>query len=156
MTTRRLVIVLALVLAAVAPAACAADESQPPLDTAASSPEDTVRAFYDWYTDYIGDRAAPRNPMVDRAYRDSPYLTDDFEARTDALLDGFMGGGFDPFVCAQDVPTSFDLDPAVTSNGAAAVTVHTEWTGHSFEVRLVDVDGGWLIDDVVCRSPEPQ
>lgn len=125
-------------------------------DTSAASalgPRETVQAYYDWYLDYIGDRATGefRNPLVTRAYRDSPYLAPEFSAKVDALIDSFQGtGGYDPFLMAQDVPSEINAGEALINGDAAIVPVTTSFAGHSLEVTLYRGSNGvWLITDIV-------
>ena len=137
--------------------ACAAPEA------AAMAPEEVVRGFYDWYLGYIGDPAAEemRNPLVDGAYRSSEYLTEDFVQRVDEIIASFDKGGYDPFLCAQDIPRSFTVDEAAVSGEESTVVVHQLWNpGTEYEsVRDVKValqmgDGAWKIADVTCGVPE--
>ncbi|MGI6207952.1 MAG: hypothetical protein ACOYEW_07025 [Anaerolineae bacterium] len=114
-------------------------------------PAETVEAFYAWYLDYIGDPATGefRNPLADRAYRDSAYLAPEFIAEVDALLDSFEGGGYDPFLMAQDVPTEIHVGEAMVAGDMATVPVTTSFPGHSLEVTLAKgTDGVWQITDI--------
>jgi len=137
--------------------ACAAPEA------AAMAPEEVVRGFYDWYLGYIGDPAAEemRNPLVDGAYRSSEYLTEGFVQRVDEIIASFDKGGYDPFLCAQDIPRSFTVDVAEVFGDEASVVVHQLWNpGTEYEsardvkVALRTVDGAWKIADVTCAMPE--
>jgi len=110
-------------------------------------PEDVVSDFYAWYLGSI-DLKAGRNPLVDRAYRSSGFLSEDFVARVDALLDSFQHGGYDPFLLAQDVPESVEVGEAVVSGDTAQVPMETSFEGHRFLVALKRIDGAWKIDDV--------
>ena len=116
------------------------------------APEVVVEDFYAWYLDYIGDRASGdfRNPLVDRAYHESELLDPAFVVSVDELLDSFDRGGYDPFLCAQDIPDSIFVGEATISGDEASVGVETSFAGHGFEVRLAQVDGEWLISDIVC------
>jgi hypothetical protein len=110
-------------------------------------PEQVVTGFYDWYLGAI-DLQAGRNPLVDRAYRSSQFLSEDFVARVDDLLDSFERGGYDPFLLAQDVPTEVEVGEAVVSGDIAQVLVETSFEGHAILVTLRRVNGVWKIDDV--------
>jgi len=141
----------------VAGIACAAP------DAAAMTPEEVVQGFYDWYLGYIGDPASEemRNPLVDGAYRSSEYLTEDFVQRVDELIASFDKGGYDPFLCAQDIPRSLTVDVAAVSGDEATVVVHQLWNpGTEYEsvrdvkVALRKVDEAWKIADVACGMPE--
>ena len=110
-------------------------------------PEDVVADFYAWYLGST-DLAAGRNPLAERAYQSSELLTEGFVVRVDELLDSFERGGYDPFLLAQDVPTSVDVGEAVVSGESAQVRVETSFEGHGLLVTLKRIDGGWKIDDV--------
>lgn len=142
-----LVTVSTLALAACGPAPEAAAE--------AAGPEAVVEEFYSWYLDYIGDRASGefRNPLVDKAYRDSELLTPAFVTSVDELLASFDRVGYDPFLCAKDIPESVSVSEVAVSGDEASAMVETSFAGHSFEVELEMVEGEWLISDVVCTPP---
>jgi hypothetical protein len=132
-----------------------------PPEPEAKTPEQVVAAFYDWYliyTEHVG------NPLVDKAYHDSPDLSPDLVAEVDALLASFEGGGYDPFLCAQDRPGTWRTGAVDYHNGQASVPFIQVWNPDSdFEmereltVYLVGDDSGWLIREIVCPlPPEPE
>jgi hypothetical protein len=110
-------------------------------------PEKVVTSFYEEYLGCI-DLAAGRNPLVDRAYRSSEFLSEGFVAEVDELLDSFERGACDPFLLAQDVPESVAVGEAVVAGETAQVPVETSFEGHGFLVTLKRIDGVWKIDDV--------
>jgi hypothetical protein len=67
------------------------------------------------------------------------------------LLASFEYAAYDPFLCAQDIPESISADEAMVSGGAASVTVHTSFAGHSFKVDLQQFGGQWKISDIICQ-----
>jgi hypothetical protein len=115
-------------------------------------PEEVVRGFYGEYLEAI-DLVAGRNPLVARAYRSSEFLSEEFVAEVDELLDSFEHSAYDPFLLAQDVPESIEVGGAVVSGETARVPVETSFDDHAFVVTLKRVDGAWLIDDV-DRTPD--
>ncbi len=115
--------------------------------SAAEPPDQVVEGYYRWYLDYARGTG---NPLVDRAYRDSDYLTARLVEKVDGILDALEGGGYDPFLCAQDIPESLTVEPVAGTETEASVLVRTSFEGHTFTVALVLVDGRWLIDDVHC------
>jgi hypothetical protein len=122
------------------------------------APAQVVEGFYSWYLAYIGDPASEtfRNPMVDRAYRGHELLTDRFVRQVDELLDSFEHGGYDPFLCAQDIPQELTAREIVLDGATVEVEVTTSFFGHHFRVDLVDQDGTWKIDDIRCTSASAQ
>lgn len=140
--------------------ACGAPESS------ARTPEEVVQGFYAWYLGYIGDPASGemRNPLSDGAYRSSEYLTEGFIQQVDELIASFDQGGFDPFLCAQDIPRSFSVEPAtiVPEGEEATVVVRELWnpgteyaSSQEITVTLRMLDGGWKIAHVECSAPQP-
>jgi hypothetical protein len=88
--------------------------------TCSDSAESTAKAFYTWYLGYIGGQNGDerRNPLVDGAYRTSPFLTKDYIAKVDETLISFDRGGFDPILMAQDVPQGFTVESGQDENEA--------------------------------------
>jgi hypothetical protein len=131
-----------------------AEVSEPP-QPVSQAPDAVVETFYTWYVDYIGDRASGgmRNPLADGAYRSSEYLTEAFVQEVDALIASFDRGGYDPFLCAQDIPQDITVGEVNVSGDEAQVKVETNFEGHSFNVLLQREGDQWNIADVVCASP---
>jgi len=111
-----------------------------------------VASFYDWYIGYAQNVG---NPMVDKSYRSSEYLTEEFAQKVDGIIAYFDKGGYDPFLCAQDIPESFTLEEAIIFGDEASVFVHTSFEGHKFTVDLQRVEGEWKIADIVCTTSPP-
>ncbi len=108
------------------------------------SPEEVVEAFYWWYTGYPGD------PASDGIYRSSPYVSAAFVQRADALIASGENGGYDPLLCAQDVPGQISVEETIASSEEASVLVRTSFEDHTFAVQLRPIEGRWVIGDVVC------
>ena len=108
----------------------------------ATNPEAVVQDFYNGYLQYNG------NPLVDKIYRSNERLSPDFVA----LLDDFTRGDmhFDPVLCAQDKPAGITTQQAQITNDRAMVGVTDSFPGHQFSVELVQIDGRWMIDQVIC------
>jgi hypothetical protein len=113
----------------------------------------TVEDFYAWYLSY------PGNVVADGAYRSSEYLTVPFVEQVDELVASFTQGGYDPFLCAQDVPGEVRLDEQVTRSGdEATILVREVWNpGTEYEmttdvvVELEMADGVWKISNIICQ-----
>ncbi len=140
-----IVIGLAVLVLAGSGAALAASRTQ-----AKMGPTQVTQAYYDWYLSYLGDRATGElhNPLVDGAYKDSPYLSPAFMAEVEQTVAGFDKGGFDPFLCAQDIPTSVTAGEAVIEGSEATVPVQTSFEGHTFTARLALMEGQWKITGI--------
>jgi hypothetical protein len=150
MKTKLFTLFVLLIGLAVVSTGCGSEAAQASTDV---PPEKVVESFYEWYLGYIGDRASDemRNPLVDGAYRSSEYLSEAFVQKVDDLLASFEHGGYDPFLCAQDIPESISADKAMVSGDAASVMVHTSFAGHSLQVDLQQFEGQWKISDIICR-----
>jgi hypothetical protein len=113
------------------------------------SPQEVVTKFYRWYIGY------PGNPLVDREYRESPYLAESFIQEVDGVLSGDFRA--DPILLAQDIPERFSVDKAEISGEQASVIVSLYWGGNPTpNERRVDlelVDREWRITDVSMFEP---
>ncbi|MFO7741724.1 MAG: DUF3828 domain-containing protein [Anaerolineae bacterium] len=113
------------------------------------SPQEVVTKFYRWYIGY------PGNPLVDREYRESPYLAESFVQEVDEALESQVMA--DPILLAQDIPERFSVDGAEISGDQASLTVSLYWGGNPTpskrRVDLEIVDGEWRITDVSMIEP---
>jgi hypothetical protein len=109
----------------------------------ATNPETVVQEFYNGYLHYNG------NPLVDKVYRSNKRLSPSFVASLDDFTQGEMH--FDPVLCAQDKPVGITTHSAQMSGDRAVVGVTDSFPGHRFSVELVQIDGEWKIDRVVCN-----
>lgn len=116
--------------------------------TCAFSPEGTAKAFYTWYLAYIGDPSSGefRNPMVDKAYQDSGFLSEEFIQE----LDKYTSDGIpaDPVLMAQDIPHDFSVDPWVEEGTAVVHLQFGTETVHHLKVSMIQELGIWKIDSI--------
>ncbi len=112
--------------------------------TVTTTPGEVVEGFYWWYIGY------PGNPMADGAYRSSGNLTEEFVQKMDEIIASLDRGGYDPFLCAQDIPGELTFEETLVSGDEASVVVHTSLEGHMFTVELQQVDGQWKMSAVIC------
>ena len=130
---------------------------QPAVPTADMDPVAVTQAFYDWYLAYIGDPSSGdfRNPLVDKAYHSNPLLTPEFITRVDEILASFEGGGYDPFLLAQDIPKDLFAQSAMIAGSEARVTVLRNWGAPVMDAifaHLRQMNGIWLIDDITTTE----
>ncbi len=125
-------------------------------EAAGLTPGRVVTRFYEWYLRCFGDPGSGKtdNPLVDGAYRTNRYLSQEFIHRVDETVGSFSQGGYDPFLCAQDVPESFTVDPPIVQGNEASVVVRTSFPENTFAVHLVRVDAHWRIADVSCGGSD--
>lgn len=116
--------------------------------TCAAAPDGVAKAFYTWYLGYIGDRASEnfRNPMVDKAYQDSGFLTADFIEELDELTAEGMPA--DPILMAQDIPQDFSVDPGVEEGTAVVHLRFGSETVTHLKLSMVNELGQWKIDQI--------
>ena len=118
-----------------------------PAQRTGGSAEETVDAFYAWYSAIEG------SPVGGGAYHDCEYLSADYIDKIDALVASFResGGGYDPFICAQDRPTEIKV---IGSDGTPELTRVTVEAWHSIYVDVTLTDQEWQIVDIHCSMPE--
>lgn len=141
-----------------APAELTEDAVDTPTEVAeAATPVEVTENFYSWYFDYIGEPGTEemRNPLADRAYRGSPYLTAAYVDKVDTILTSFDQGGYDPFLQAQDIPQSFTVEEDFTAESEACVIVHEQWPGSSPHDLTIDLvkEGVWKINNIRPGNP---
>jgi hypothetical protein len=114
---------------------------------------EVVQSFYDWYLSW------PGNATAEGAYRASEYLTASFVEKVDQIVASFEGGGYDPFLCAQDIPGDLIVGDEVARSGdVATIVVHQVWNpGTEYEtttqvvVEVEMMDEEWKISNIVCE-----
>lgn len=146
-------------------AACSAVPKAIPSPTppANQTPQEVVQSFYSNWIDqanrsFLDDGP---NPLAARSYRESPFVTIGLIQSIDQQLDAELStGGADPFLCAQDVPAQIDVISTVLFPPAAAgpvlppsarVLLKTSFSEHYLQVRLLQEEKVWKIDQVSCN-----
>lgn len=124
-----------------------------PEESTGISPEAVVEAFYTEWREAVSEAmtGGGESPLGSGAYHDSAYVSSDFAAEVDATVAGFEGGGYDPFLCAQDVPSELVVDGAIYTTSGARAAAHSSFANHAFVVELEPGgDDGWQITNVIC------
>ena len=116
--------------------------ARPATSTEGLTPEQVTQAFYDAYLQAARSR---NSPLSDGAYKALPGLDAEFAREIERGLTTFGQGGFDPFLCAQDIPGEVTLGQATTDGDEAVVPVSTSFRGHGFQVHLHRVNGGQAV-----------
>jgi hypothetical protein len=124
-----------------------------PLQAQQTTPVAAVEAFYNAY---LRDASASPEPARQEPAAYSDYLTADFVTRTEALLASFAeeGPGYDPFLCAQSVPSVFTTEIIRTVGGEATALLQLTFGDNpnplNLTLKLAQEDSGWKISDVIC------
>ncbi|MFW6068487.1 MAG: DUF3828 domain-containing protein [Chloroflexota bacterium] len=137
--------------------------------------EGVVQLFYNWYFSYGASEQGPGsagyalaqsgNPLADRAYRSSPYLSARFITEVDALLAEFISSAeisettvYDPFLRALNHPAGFHVMAHSNQIDGADTIVPVQLSYGSMQttidVIVGDVDGRWQIVDVQGDLPD--
>jgi hypothetical protein len=123
-----------------------------------ATPEEVTQDFYTWYLEYFGDPGAGtfRSPLADKSYQNSEYLTPSFVGHIDEVLAGFGNqGGYDPFLCAQDIPQEVLADGTFWHGEQASVLLRTSFPNHFMTVDLYKNRWTWQIGNITCGfSPD--
>jgi hypothetical protein len=151
MHSRRLLSIFSLFLAVVLSACVGAASASVDPSGDAATPEEIVESFYAWVIDWEYDpqQNAPQPPEGHYYERQeiAPELVYHVE-RTIASFDG--KGGYDPLLCAQDIPENIRAGEA-TFNGDQATVIVTTSFDTEFSVALIQLGGQWKIRLVECR-----
>jgi len=117
-------------------------------------PGQAAESFYQEYLAKFSNRDTNnwQNPLVEKSYRESPLLTEGFKERVDELLAGMDKGGYDPFLCAQDIPANIKSVSNFHRNGIASVVMESDFPGHRFTVDLQPAHGSWKISNITCGN----
>ena len=118
------------------------------------TPAEVVAEYYTWHL-------GAGNVLVSKAYRSNDHLSAGFVRKVDEIIASFSRGGYDPFLCAQDIPRDMRLDPVQISGDEARVGVHGIWNpGTQYElandilVVLQRQRGQWKIADIQCPGTQ--
>lgn len=120
-----------------------------------TSPSAVTAAFYGWYLDYLGDRELGdlKNPLVDQAYRSSQLLSGRLISAVDQALDGMETAGFDPFLMAQDIPTSYRVEVGPGENSAFIYLTFGPDYEKILQVEMFEENGRLVIDRIIEVKP---
>lgn len=126
------------------------------LEQPEAGPAETLQAFYEFYLLSIrGDgQEGMRNPLAEGADQDWTWLTARYKAELADQLAGMQDGGYDPLLCAQDIPewvrpeAVFGLDYFPLGN--ARVAASTSFPNHFLTAEMALVGGRWQLAGVRC------
>lgn len=165
MSQRTLGLMMVTLLVGLLLGACVSEPDVEPTATpepeplTASTPEESVQAFFEFWMDYSTPDANGnfRNPMVDEIYKDSPYLTPELKETIEETLLSMGPGGYDPVMCAQDTPQWINVKEVETEGEQASALVETSMMAgpqayHTVPVNLEKRGEVWLITGIDCEA----
>lgn len=146
-----------IVLAIVLPGVFSGEPAVSPGEAAGPGPVEVTESFYSWYLANLGYDPETGDFRVpsEADYAARPEASAELLARRAEIIASFAespGGGYDPLLCAQDVPESFSAELMEAGDGSALVKVETSFVGHTFGVRLQEAET-WQIVEVLCALP---
>lgn len=112
-----------------------------PETTRSPTPTSTVKSFYETWTNYEGE------DILEGTYRESDLITDSL------IKDIETAERFDPILCAQDIPASFEVE-LISKSATSSVVQVKEYFGDkpsTHEVKLIKREKRWLINKVECH-----
>jgi hypothetical protein len=123
--------------------------------TCGNSPAGVAKAFYTWALDYMTSQGELRNPWVDGAHRQSPFLSQGLIQELDELYASAEMIPADPVFMAQDLPRNFTTAACPEADCALVNMQFGESTVHQLQLELVSEEGSLRIDSI-SRSSSPQ
>ncbi len=116
------------------------------------SVQTVIKNFYDGYLSY------PGNVLADQSFLGSPLLSNSYKQKISSIITASVGGAYDPVLCAQDKPQTYEIKDVVENGDVARATLSANYgeTVNTLTVALVKEAGdSWMISDVTC-SGDPQ
>lgn len=128
------------------PAQHVASMPTPTLEPPSSSAEETTQLFYTYYF------SSAQNPLANGAYKNNPYLSDDFKS----VIGSLYNNGNAPVFCSQNKAENIIIGKEQTvyyNNGYLTQETISQAPPSSkdlYRVELIQVNGKWLIFDINC------
>jgi hypothetical protein len=153
---------LILVVPILGLAACSEFSRQPQVNSqevvGEAATEAVAKAVNDFYTSYD---SCLKNPPAGSAGKVSEYCQNNTGLTTVAFAGNLEAGGTakagaDPVFCAQDIPEtmSVNTDMQITADKAIASVLEKFGTTQiNIQVDLVNENGVWKIDNIICPLP---
>ncbi len=115
------------------------------------TPSQTVENFYSKWLSYSGEFPT-RNPMADKIYRSSDYVTEKLVQRLDNNISAEETGNYDRVLCSQKIPEKIEFRESFVKEEEAEVIVTEDFWGQLREitVSLKMTDGEWKMDRITC------
>jgi putative hemolysin len=121
--------------------------------TESLTPSQTVENFYGEWLAYPGE-SPTKNPMADKIYRMSEYVTEKLVQRLDNnILDG-QASDYDRVLCGQEMPEKIEFRESFVKEEEAEIIVVKYFLGQSREIKvsLKLTEGEWKIDRITCPA----
>jgi hypothetical protein len=135
-----------------------ASQAMEAVATEAVASEAVAKAVNKFYTSYD---SCMKNPPAGSEGKVSEYCQNNTGLTTAAFAGNLEAGGTakagaDPIFCAQDIPEamSVNTDVQITANKAIASVLEKFGTTQiNIQVDLINENGVWKIDNIICSPP---
>lgn len=136
---------------------CLAGCSRPSFSLAPErTPEDIVEEFYERYFQCINNLEVTMLESCLEVQIKRPYLTKSYRKQIQKSINSyFKYGGYDPLLCAYNIPPGgFKVGSASLEGERASLVVsfYYEKEIHNVPITLVKDGNQWKIENVDCRS----
>jgi len=114
-------------------------------NSAVTTPDRAVTTFYEsWFQGKF--------MLSDGSYQNADQLSLNFKKKIDSIVSSFSSEGYDPIVCAQDIPNNFEVLPIATNGENAEVSVreYFDTIVKDIKISLARENALWKITDVIC------
>lgn len=112
------------------------------------NPNSVVKDYYNWWLSCLNQKLS--GAEVHCSYNKTGALTDAL------VIELNQASGFDPILCAQNIPGKINFDNAVLENtDTAKVEVHTVWGAslqRNISVGLQQINNQWKISSINCNK----
>jgi hypothetical protein len=90
--------------------------------------------------------------LSDGSYQNADQLSLNFKKKIDSIVSSFSSGGYDPIVCAQNIPNNFEVIPITITNTQAEISIreYFDTIVKDIRVSLTRENALWKITDVIC------
>ena len=115
------------------------------------NPVQTVENFYNEWLSYSSEPPV-KNPMADKIYRTSEYVTEKLIQRLDNNISALADENSDRVLCSREKPEKIEFKESFANAEEAEVVVIENFWGDLREitVSLKMTDGQWKIDRITC------
>ncbi|RJQ28068.1 DUF3828 domain-containing protein [Candidatus Parcubacteria bacterium] len=116
-----------------------------------TKPDALVSKFYNTWLE-------KKYMIADDSYKQTNMLSDSFKDKIKTIISSPEQKNYDPILCAQHFPKSFEIFPIKTGDTTAEIGVreYFDTIVKDIKISLVRKNAIWKIDDVICGDEPKQ